>query len=192
MRKLAVLCCLLLLTSAFGHKAIAQDAAKAPDTAKASEPPAHYYHFEFVIQELSADGKPVNSRSYSSDASTSRFEHGTIRTGTRIPIVTAAPVATAGGEKKAESQYQYLDIGVNIDLRDIHEVGSQLALFLHTEVTSLASNVGPIGPADPVIRQNNWQATILIPIGKPTVVFKSDDLDSKGGMQVVVTAAPLL
>jgi hypothetical protein len=30
---------------------------------------------------------------------------------------------------------------------------------------------------------------VLISIGKPTVVFSSDDLDSKGKMQVEVTAA---
>jgi len=44
---------------------------------------------------------------------------------------------------------------------------------------------------DPVIRQNSWQASVLIPIGKPTVVFSSDALDSKGGMHFVVTATPL-
>jgi hypothetical protein len=43
----------------------------------------------------------------------------------------------------------------------------------------------------PVIRQNKWQAGVLIPVGKATVVFASDSLDSKGGMQVVVTASPL-
>jgi hypothetical protein len=36
-----------------------------------------------------------------------------------------------------------------------------------------------------------WDAPVLIPIGKPTVVFSSDALESKGGMQLVVTATLL-
>jgi len=43
----------------------------------------------------------------------------------------------------------------------------------------------------PVVRQNKWQAAVLIPVGKPTVVFTSDALDSKGTMQLVVTATSL-
>jgi hypothetical protein len=43
----------------------------------------------------------------------------------------------------------------------------------------------------PTIRQNRWQAVVLIPIGQPTVVFTSDALDSKGSMQLVVTATRL-
>ena len=34
-------------------------------------------------------------------------------------------------------------------------------------------------------------AIVLIPIGKATVVFTSDSLDSKGSMQVVATVTPL-
>jgi hypothetical protein len=44
------------------------------------------------------------------------------------------------------------------------------------------------GIGEPVIRQNSWDSTVAIPIGKPTVVGSSDDLDSKGKLQVEVTA----
>jgi hypothetical protein len=39
-----------------------------------------------------------------------------------------------------------------------------------------------------VIRQNKWDSSVLIPVGKPTLVFSADDLDSKGKMQVELTA----
>ena len=39
-----------------------------------------------------------------------------------------------------------------------------------------------------MVRQNKWDSTVLIPIGKATVVYSADDLDSKGKMQVEVTA----
>jgi hypothetical protein len=41
------------------------------------------------------------------------------------------------------------------------------------------------------MRQNKWEAVVLIPIGKSTVVFSSDDLDNKGSMQMLVTATLL-
>jgi hypothetical protein len=58
-------------------------------------------------------------------------------------------------------------------------------------VSSLApqanATAGTVGN-DPVIRQNKWDSTVLIPIGKPTVVFSSDDLDDRGKLQVELTA----
>jgi hypothetical protein len=196
MRKTIVLCCLLLLVSNLSIRARAQDAAKTPETAKAPEPavPPHYYHLEFVIQELGTDGKALNSRTYSTIVSTDRAErYGAIRTGSKVPIITSA-LHGATGDGKLEFQYQYLDVGVNIDTQNVHEIGHQLAINLKAEVSTLAETPhAPTSelPNDPVIRQNSWQASVVIPIGKPTVVFTSDALDSKGGMQLVVTAAPL-
>jgi len=195
MRKLAVFCLLLLLTPALGRKAIAQEAAKAPMAVKVPDAPDHYYRVDFVIEEVSADGKPTNSRSYTCTVGTSRSDraeqNSTIRTGNRIPIITGTMAPTVATDNKLANQYQYIDIGVNISLQSAHEVGNQLGLYLKTEISSLGPASSPTGGSDPVIRQNLWQSSILIPLGKPTVVFKSDDLDSKGGMQVVITATPL-
>ena len=197
MRKINILCSLLLLIPAFALSARAQETAKPPETAKAPEPPGHYYRLEFVIQELGSDGKPTNSRTYSTIVSTDRAEHSSaIRTGSRIPIITGALHGTSG-DGKLEFQYQYLDVGVNIDTQNVHEVGSQLAVYLKAEISSLAAPASP-APAtgselanDPVIRQNSWFAPVVIPIGKPTVVFSSDALENKGGMQLVVTVTPV-
>ena len=193
MRKIALYCCLLLVVLTVGHKAFAQETSKAPDdskaqnTSKTQEPPVHYYHLSFLIQETGADGKPVNSRTYTTTVSTGdphdRF--GTIRTGARIPITTGT------GGTQVGSQYQYVDVGVNIDRGRTQEIGHQLSINLTADVSSIATPTDPAQHEPPVIRQNKWQATVLIPIGKPSVVFTSDSLDSKGGMQVVVTATQI-
>jgi hypothetical protein len=193
MRKNIIVCCLILLTPALTLHSRAQDTAKAPEAAKAPEPPAHYYHLEFLIQEVGSDGKPTNSRTYSTTVSTGRMDHyGAIRTGSRVPIITGALHGPTGtSESKLEFQYQYLDVGVNIDTENVHENGGQLSMLLKAEVSSLAdpTHTSPTDlPNDPVIHQNSWQASVLIPIGKRTVVFSSDALDSKGGMQLSVTA----
>ncbi len=196
MRRIALVCCLMITAPVFGRIVHAQEdtkanAAKQQDTgAKAGEPPAHYYRLDFVIQELGADGKPTNSRSYSTTVSTRQRDGGsTIKTGSRIPIMVGGP-ATSGGEKHFDVNYQYIDVGVNLSAGDVHEVGHQLAIYLKAEVSSLGSSSAN-ATSDPVIRQNMWFSAVVIPMGKPTVVFSSDALESKGGMQVSVTATLL-
>jgi hypothetical protein len=187
MRKIAIIACLLLLTLSLRHLAFAQETS-APDNAKVPETSLHYYHLVFVVQEMGADSKPVNSRSYSTTVSTDVHASASIRTGSRIPIETG----TFSGEAKSpmNTQFQYIDVGVNMDIRDVREAGRQLTLDLTTDVSSAAESTDPI-LHQPVIRQNKWHSVILMPIGKSTVAFSSDSVDSKGSMQVVITATPI-
>ncbi len=189
MRKTTILCCLLLLTLTVGRKANAQDAPKPQDAAKAPEVPIHYFHLEFVVQELGADSKPTNSRSYTTTVSTDPHETGSIRTGARVPIATGSYSSNAASSQTS-TQFQYIDVGVNIDTRNAKEIGRALSLDLTAEVKSVSAANDPV-LHQPVTRESRWQAAILIPIGKPTVIFTSDALDSKGAMQMVVTATPL-
>ena len=191
MRKTAQIvltCCVLILIPASGGKLLGQESTGSQEQAKTPEPPAHFYHLEFVLQETGSDGKPTNSRTYSGTVSTSRTDRGfSTRTGSRVPIATGA---SGGGDNK-NTQFQYIDVGVSIDARDAREDVDKLALTLNAEISSLAGTQNISGVNEPVVRQNRWQASALIPIGKPTVVFTSDVLDSKGGMQLVVTATPV-
>jgi hypothetical protein len=141
---------------------------------------------------MGTDGKPTNSRSYTATVSTdSRDDRSTsIRTGSRIPVPTGSSSSGNDSQALANTQFQYVDVGVNIDARRAHQTGRELSLDLVADVTSVAST-NDARIHQPVIRQNKWQASVLIPIGKSAVVFTSDSLDSKGSMQVVVTATPL-
>jgi hypothetical protein len=170
--------CLLLFGFAFGSRALAQDEAKPAEAAKATEP-VHYYHLELVVQELGKDGKPTNSRTYTTTASTDPHGNTSIRTNSRIPIVT--------GSSGGNTQFQYQNVGVNIDVRHAKEVGHQLSFELDADISSVAEN-SDANLHQPIIRENKWQAVVLLPVGKPTVVCTSDTLDSKGSMQLVVTA----
>ena len=192
MRKTNLIWCLLLAAAAFGPRAFAQDTPQPTEAAKAPEPPAHYYHLEIVVQELGADGKATNGRSYTTTVSTDSHEaQSSIRVGSRIPIATGT-FSSAGDNNKpvVNTQFQYIDVGVNIDARRTREIGRQLSIDLTADVSSVANAPDP-ALHQPVVRQNKWQAVVLIAVGKPTVVFTSDSLDSKGSMQLVVTATPL-
>jgi len=192
--QIALTCCFAVLVSSWGGKVFAQESDKSPEAAKAPEPPAHFYHLEFLVQETGPDGKPTNSRTYSGTVSTSRTDRGfSMRTGSRVPIVTGM---TSVDNKNMPVQFQYIDVGVSIDARDARETGDKLALSLNADISSLADPAGSAiassaNNSAPVVRQNKWQAGVLIPIGKSAVVFTSDVLDSKGGMQLVVTATPI-
>ena len=190
MRKLALVCCFAILTMPFGLKTFAQESTPAPEPTKAPQTPGHFYHIDFVVQELGADGKPVNSRSYSATVSTDPRDHGTsIRTGSKLPIATGSS-SSSDGKELFDTQWQYVDVGVNIDVHNAREVGRQLSLDLIADLSSMAATEDA-SIHHPVIRQNKWQASVLIPIGKATVVFTSDSLDSKGSMQIVATATAL-
>lgn len=189
MRKTIMIHCVLLLTLTWANKALAQESSKPADVPRVPETPAHFYHLEFVVQETGADGKPTNSRTYSGTVSTSRTDRGfSMRTGSRVPVATGGASANSTVQP---APFQYIDVGVNIDARDAQEQSDKLALNLIADISSLANSASPVQGAAPVIRQNRWQAAALVPIGKPTVVFTSDVLDSKGGMQVVVTVTPV-
>lgn len=88
-------------------------------------------------------------------------------------------------------QYQYLDVGVNIDCQSPREVEGQLALTVSADVSNLApGQTAGNGPL-PLLRQNKWSSDVILPLRKPTVLFSSDDPTSTHKMQVELTATPI-
>lgn len=173
MRKIALFSLLL-----FSLPTLAQ--MSSPDENKSAPADIHYYRLDIVVKEVGDDGKIINSRVYNTTVST---EHGvsTVRTGSRIPV----NVTTKGGD------IQYLDVGVNIDCGEAHEIPQGVALSLTAEISSLATPASSANVGTPIIRQNKWRAAAVLPLGKPTVVFSSDNLENKGKMQLEATATPL-
>ncbi|WP_109489163.1 hypothetical protein [Occallatibacter savannae] len=190
MRKPSFFFALLLLAPMFASAAIAQEQTTAPETPRAGDPPSRFYHFEFVVQELGADGKPTNTRTYVTTLSTQNNKSASIRTNSRVPIVTGSTTTSDKPNALVNTQFQYVDVGVNIDASRAHEVGRQLAFDISADISSVAEGREPL-LRQPIIRQNKWQAVVLIPTGKSTVLFTSDALDSKGSMQLSVTAAAI-
>lgn len=177
MKKAAMILSLLALSAA-PVCLLAQDEVAAP------KPPDHYYKLNLTVEQTNDGGQVINTRSYVATVFTGR-ESQSIRTGSKIPVAT--------GESNGNTQFQYIDVGVNFDVRNVKEVGDRLGFSLSAEVSSVAPGEKPtvgMNPrlGEPVIRSNKWQSNVLIGIGKPTVVLSADDLDDKGKMQVEVTA----
>ena len=168
--KLAVACGAIILTAGIC-------AAQGEGAKSAAEQPK-YFHLDFVVKELDS-GKVVNARHYSTTTVTgdSTPYACTIRTGSKVPV----PAGASGG-----SQFTYIDVGVNIDCRSAKEIEGSLALSVAAEISNAAPSSNP-----PLIRQTKWSSNVIVPIGKPTVIFSSDDVTSKGQMQLELTATAI-
>lgn len=154
------------------------------EAAKSAEP-LKFYKLEFTVKEVEG-GKVVNTRSYSMTVAADRRDSSSsIRTGTRVPVPIGA----------SKTQYQYFDLGVNIDCRSIVEMQGALSLSVTAEISSLGGESEPTAagptPAQPIVRQNKWSSSVIVPLKKPTVIFSSDDLTSKRQMQLELTAVPI-
>src|SRR5580698_5682871 len=127
MRKMRLFFSLLLRALTMQQVALAQDSGatqKTQETDRPSEPPTHFYRLDMVLEQVDADGKPINSRSYTATISTARGDAPSeIRTGARIPI------ATVSGKDGEPTQWNYQDVGVNIDARNPRDVGAKLSLY---------------------------------------------------------------
>ncbi|RRA48038.1 hypothetical protein [Acidipila sp. EB88] len=174
----------LLLAPACPSPAAEPAVQNTPAAATSTVPATgNTYKFTFVVRELVA-GKVAGSRSYS--ALYSDEEHadpGAIRAGNKV--------ATATGH----GEYQYQDVGVNFDFRfpnaaeHVVPFGTnKILLHVSADISSVApGDSGAAGPP-PLLRQQRWNSNVLLDIGKPTLLFSSDDLVSDRTTQVELTA----
>lgn len=173
----------LVISSLAPLPLLAQEAAQPTP----QKPPTHYYKLTLTVEETNDSGQVANARSYVATVQTGSPAVPNvqqIRTGTRVPIATGSI-----GTTPATTQFTYIDIGVNVDVHDVQETGDRLAMKIRAEVSSVGEQENIGNMKEPVIRSNKWDSAVLIPIGKPTVVFSADDLNDKGKMQVELTAA---
>ncbi len=147
-----------------------------------------HYKVDFVVKEADSAGHVINSRSYSTIlATTNQNDPNQIRSGNRVPIrVTSGENAESG---KGKDSIAYIDVGVNIDCRFVQEIDQKLAMKIKAEISSIPAGADLNSGLDPVIRQFQWNADVLIPPGIPTTIFSSDDVNSKTKMQLEVTAS---
>lgn len=193
MKRLMAVCALLVATFTTAYPLAAQDQTSEEKPGKAIEPKSSskgevkYFRLDFIMKEL--DGSNVvNSRAYSisiaADPNGDPNFTRSIQTGISLPV------------QPNVGQMSYVNIGTNIGCRHVHMAGSELAMIVAADTTSLLLS-GP--PQDistgvqhvPASDQNRWSSDVVLPIGKTTVLFSSDDVASKRTMQLSVTATPI-
>jgi hypothetical protein len=131
---------------------------------------------DFVLKELE-NAKMINSRSYAM-ISTNDASKSIIKSGNKLPVHT-------GG---ASGNFAYIDVGVNIDCWSASASQNRLSLHISAESKHCLTDQSSTAP---LIRQNRWDSIVIVPLGKPTVIFASDDPSSKHQMQLELTAVPI-
>lgn len=153
--------------------------AQTPEDNKMkAAPPKTFYQMTFVVKELDGD-RVVNSRTYYTNAST--YGQSSIRAGEKVPFATGEGTVTS---------WQYIDVGVAIDCREIELAGDRLSFRVTATVDSVAAREEK-NAHQPVVRNNRWDTIVIVPFKQPTVIFSSDDPFSTQKIQLQVTVNPL-
>lgn len=100
-------------------------------------------------------------------------QKASLKIGSRIPIATGsynAGVATGVASIGVQTQFTYIDVGVNIDMTPTVHYDHQVGLKMHMEVSSQQSQVTISGVVEPVIGQNVVEQTIQLKEGEPSIL----------------------
>ena len=127
--------------------------------------------------------KVLNSRAYqmsvAANLSSSVFPMCALRTGTKVPVQTG------------DGKMNYLDVGVSIDCKEPIQVKDSLVLKVDADISSVQEPDATAKSGQPAILQNQWSSEVKVPMGKPTVIFSSDEATSNRTMEVELTATPI-
>src|SRR4051794_14250196 len=129
--------------------------AKEPSSAQTAEGgPKKFYELNFTVRELESE-HVINSRAYSMILRVGN-ERGAIRAGQRVPYSSSSGAST---------QWQQIDVGVNIDCRKLEEQGDQVSLNILAEISSVIESRGDTSPPPsvPIVRTNRWESVVLLP-----------------------------
>ena len=118
-----------------------------------------FFRLDFVIKEFD-ENKLISAKTHSTFMSTDERQKGAaIRTGNKVVYGTAP------------GNISSVDVGVNIDCGRLQEYNGQLIVNVQAEVTSIPGGEVPTNSSNPLLRQNRWNAAVLIPIGKASTLF---------------------
>jgi type II secretory pathway component GspD/PulD (secretin) len=101
---------------------------------------------------------------------TASGERTIIKQGSKVPIATGT---YDSDNSKANTQFQYLDVGLNIDCT-VGGRGDVLSLHSKVEQSSLTDEKSNLGPQDPVLRQSVLENTASLTPGKPLIIGSID------------------
>ena len=100
-------------------------------------------------------------------------QRATLKIGQRIPIATGsynAGVSTGVASFGVQTQFTYLDVGVNIDMTPTVHFDHEVTLKMKIEVSSQAGQVTISGVTEPIIGQRVLEQVIQLKEGEPSIL----------------------
>jgi hypothetical protein len=153
----------LTLALAFGGSGARGQTNSVPNPVQAG---SKTYRLTYTLTETD-EGKRVGTQHFAMIVVSGRKT--VLKQGNRVPLVTGS-VSTSGG---AQTQVQYLDIGLNIDA-SIEESADGVKLNTQVEQSSIAEEKSGLGTQDPIVRQAKLEGTSILTAGKPLILGSID------------------
>jgi general secretion pathway protein D len=112
----------------------------------------------------------------------------TMKIGSKIPVATGSYSAGAATGITAgigvQTQFTYLDVGVNIDMTPTIHLDREVTLKLSVEVSTESGSVTISGVTEPIIGQRSDKSTITLKDGEPCllagILSKQDNYSNSG------------
>jgi general secretion pathway protein D len=117
----------------------------------------------------------------------------TFRIGSRVPVASGSFMPSGGGSPLVNTQYQYLDVGVNIECL-VADVNGRLALHGNLDLSSVVKHdpaPGGTNPPNPTVGQTRLELDTMLEPGKPTIVASIDDPVDSRKLQVEATVTKI-
>jgi type II secretory pathway component GspD/PulD (secretin) len=130
--------------------------------------PKSTYRLTYTITEIDG-GKRVGSQRFAMIAT--EGQRTVMKQGSRVPIATGS--YKAGGTSDTQTQFTYLDIGMNFDAT-LDETANGAKLRTKVEQLSIAEEHSGVGPQDPIVRQAEMEGMTYLTLGKPQVLGSLD------------------
>jgi len=142
------------------------------------------YRLAYTISEFDGDrlvGKQHYSMIVVSGGRT------TLRSGSKIPIATGS---TDSGKGDSQTQFTYLDLGLNFDA-SLDDSVDGMRLRSKIERSSIPEDKTIAGVTEPVIRQSVLEGTSLLAPGKPLLLGSMDTPSSTRRLEIEVVMDPV-
>ena len=100
-------------------------------------------------------------------------QRATLKIGSKIPVATGsynAGVSAGIASLGVQTQFQYIDVGVNIDMTPSVHYDREISLKLKVEVSSQNGQVTISGVTEPIISQRSAEQTIQLKDGEPSLL----------------------
>jgi type II secretory pathway component GspD/PulD (secretin) len=116
----------------------------------------------------------------------------TIKNGSKIPVATGSYAGGGGGNGSVQTQFTYLDIGINLDTTLVDEVDGMWRLKAKVEESSVAEKPATIaGVEEPIVRQSVLEMSTSVTLGKPQVLGTLDFTGTTRRLDIEVMLEPV-
>jgi type II secretory pathway component GspD/PulD (secretin) len=154
--------------------------------------PKKNYRLTYTVTEVDG-GKRVGTQRYAMIVLSG--QNAKLKQGSKVPLATgtynaAATTGEHAAPAGAQTQFTYLDIGMNFDTT-LQDMGNQALLKYGVEQSSVTGQSTIVGVEEPVIRQTSLTGEATLTPGKPTLLGSVDIPGSTRQLDVEVLMEPL-